>query len=137
MATIHKISTTVGSDKEFVVPQGRVWRLDTAHIIFTTSATVGNRELTCHIHDADGNTIADYHANVTQAASTTRHYSFQHNVPRETAFAGTLQLMISIPDSLQLLPGYTLHFYDINAVDAGGDTMSILVQVTQNSLGAE
>lgn len=118
---------SVGLPKVFTVPNGEMWEVCWAHIILVTSATVGNRNLLVTISDANGNQIFDFTITVTQAASLTRHYTFQQGVYREAAFAGD-DIQIPIPKDLFMTPGFYATVSDINNVDAAADQAKVSFQ---------
>jgi len=118
---------TVGLPKTFTVPGGEMWEVCWAHILFVTSATVGNRQLRVWIKDEDGNDIFDFFPPVTQAASLTRHYAFQQGVYRETAFAGDA-IQIPVPKDFFMKSGYSAEVVDVNNVDAAADKATVSFQ---------
>ena len=112
------------SDKSYVVPAGRQWFVDWIHIILTTTATVGNRQIGIQVLDESSNIMYDLHAGAVVAESLTRHIMALPGVPRETAFVAA-QLQMGLPRRMQLLPGWTLRVYDNAAVDAAADDMVV------------
>lgn len=112
------------SNKSWVVPDGEMWKILWAHVRYTSSADVGNRQMTFLIKDADGNEIFDIAAGIVQAAGLTRHYNFAQGVYRETAFAAD-ELQTPIPVDCYLPAGYTLQFYDSAAVAVAADDMIV------------
>jgi hypothetical protein len=118
---------TVGLPKTFTVPEGEIWEICWAHIILVSSATVGNRNLLVVIKDEDGNQVFDFTVVVTQAASLTRHYTFQQGVYRESAFSGD-DIQIPIPKDLFMTSGFTATISDVNDVDAAADQAKVSFQ---------
>ena len=93
------------------------------HVIFTSDATAGNRQLEMELLDPSGNVIMDMHAGVTQAASLTRHYEFIPGIFRETAFIdGTIN--VPLPTGMAVPGGYSVRVKD-NANVSVSDTMVI------------
>lgn len=95
------------------------------HVVLTSTATVGNRQLVMHIQDDTDTIVADYHAGAVQAASLERHYAFAQGVYRETSFVdGSIQVPFPVEGTV-LLPGWDLRIYDSGAVDAAADDMTV------------
>ena len=114
------------SNKSWTVPGNEQWKINHAHVILATTATGGNRLITCNITDADGNSF-DIQAGTTQAASLTRHYLFLQGFFRETTFVNN-ELQVPLPYDLWLPPGWSIQFYDATAVDAAADDMTVFFQ---------
>lgn len=121
-------STADDSDKSWVVPDDEIWRLNWAHLILVSTATVGNRQILMRVDDPNGNMLFDTHAGNVQAASVTRHYLFLQGIYRETSFVDG-ELQVPFPQDCWLGPGFTLRFYDATAVDAAADDMTVTFQV--------
>lgn len=114
------------SDKEWVVPDGRRYRVFYGSVILVSTATVGNRQMALEIQDDSANVVFRSLAGAVQVASLTREYHFAPNPVREAAFVNT-QIMVPIPPKLILLPGWTLRVYDTAAIDAAADDMTVSV----------
>lgn len=123
------------SDKSWVVPTGKVWYINWAHVILTTTATAGNRVMTLEVLDDSSNDVLDIHPGAVQAASNVYHYTFMQGVYREATVnttaivspvTGTLQ--IPIPKDLMLKPGWTIRIYDAAAIAAAADDMTVSFQ---------
>ena len=120
-------AATNDSDKSFVVPDNEMWELNFAHVLFTSTATVGNRQILMELIDADNNIVLDLAAGALQAASLVRHYAFLQGIYRETSFVDN-EIQVPLPQAGFLLPGWTLRVYDENAVDAAADDMTVSFQ---------
>ena len=120
-------ATLDSSNKSFVVPNNEIWKLNFAHVILVTTATVGNRQVTLYIKDASGNILIDTTAGTVQAASLTRHYVFLQGIYRETAFVNS-ELQVPLPMDAYLGPGYTLQIKDEAAIAAAADDMTVSFQ---------
>jgi len=113
------------SDKSWTVPDGETWEILYAHVIFTSTATVGNRQLRFIVKDASGNIAIDVHAGTVQAASVTaRHYSFKQGVYRETTVVDG-ELECPIPEDCVALGGDVVQFKDNAAIAAAADDMTV------------
>lgn len=121
------------SDKPFVVPAGRRYKLYHAFIELITTATVGNRQMALEVQDDSANVVFRSLAGTTQAASLTREYHFAPNPVREAAFVNG-QIMVPTPPDLILLPGWTLRVYDTAAIDAAADDMTVSLTLDNSDL---
>jgi len=125
-SSLLKLSDVTANDsnKTFTVPAGYTYEILYGQVDYTSTATVGNRQILLEILDTDSNVIWDVHAGTVQAASLNRHYSILQGVFRETAFVdGDIQL--TIPRKGKILPGYTIKVYDSAEVDATADDMNV------------
>ena len=90
------------------------------HADYTSTATVGNRQIRLALIDNLGNTVFDAHAGAVQAASLELHYSFAQGVYRETAFVDS-QIQVPIPQDIVIPAGYSIKVYDVANVDSNDD----------------
>jgi hypothetical protein len=118
-------ATTNDSDKVVLTAANyKLIELLQVHVVFTTTATVGNRQILLAVRDENDTLVADYHAGAVQAASNTYHYTFGQGVYRETTVVdGSLQC--PFPQETVLLPGWDLRVYDSAAVAAAADDMTV------------
>lgn len=123
--------TANDSNKSWTVPSNELWKITHAHVILTTTATVGNRQIFMVLRDESGNLIMDIAAGAVQAASLTRHYGFMQGIYRETAFISN-EIQVPMPIDCYLGPGYTLQFFDGSAIDAAADDMVVSFQYIRN-----
>lgn len=101
-------------------------KINWLHIIYTSTATAGNRQIVIQMLDASGNVLFDIHAGAVQAASNVYHYSCQQGVYRETSFVdGSLQ--VPIPADWIFEGNMTLKVYDDTDTDAS-DTFVLTYQ---------
>lgn len=120
-------ATANDSDKTFTVPGNEMWKLNFAHVVYASTATVGNRIMTIEIDNERGNNLIDLVAGAAQAASTTVHYGFLQGIFRETSVVNG-ELQVPVPEDCYLGPGYTIRFYDSAAIDAAADDMTVSFQ---------
>jgi len=116
------------SDKSFVVLAGQRHKLYYGSVTFISTATVGNRQIALEVQDASANVVFRSLAGAVQAASLTREYHFAPNPVREAAFVNG-QIMVPIPPSMILLPGWTLRLYDTATIDAAADDMTVAMMI--------
>lgn len=121
------------SDKSFVVPAGRRYKLYYAMITLISTAVAGNRQMALEVKDELANVVFRSLAGAVQAASLTREYHFAPNPVREAAFVNG-QIMVPTPPDLILLPGWTLRFYDTAAIDAAADDMTVAALVENRDM---
>ena len=121
------------SDKAFTVPGAETWKVMYGHVILTSTATVGNRQILLTVTDNLGNVIYNSYAGNVQAASLAYNYSFNQGIARETTVVAN-SLQVPIPTDLILLPGYVLRAYDVTAVDAAADDMEVAFVVNTHNV---
>lgn len=120
-------TATNDSDITFTLNRNATTLLDTVYVSYTSTATLGNRQLVIEFADSSANVIASVYAASTQAASLTYQYTFGTNLPRMTATYGTgNSIMTPLPQPV-LQSAYTVRVYDIAAVDAAADDMVIRI----------
>lgn len=99
-------------------------RTDTAflwmHVIYTSTADVGNRQFRVEMLDKDGNEVWDARAGAVQTASNIYDYALMQGVFRETAFVDS-QIHVPYPHGLILPAGYRYKVYDSSNINAGDD----------------
>lgn len=117
--------TADDSDKTIVVTAGEIWQLLWIWLEFTTTATVGDRQLVVEIQDDSNDVVAQIRLGATQAASLTRYYMIGPALADMVSFRDTDWLMTPLPPTMILLPGYQVRIYDNNAVDASDDDLII------------
>ena len=123
-------ATANDSDKTLTVPAGTVYEVESLYVRLVSTATVGNRQLTILVTDADDNILLRYLAGGTQAASITMDYNFAPGHPNETGNATNNGAQVrSFMQGLRLPAGYKIRVYDSAAVDAAADDLTIRLLV--------
>lgn len=120
-------ATANDSDKSWTVPANRRWKISWIHVAYTSTATVGNRQLKMEVLDSGSNLRIDAHAGAVQAASNTYHYEFMKGIYRETSFVDN-SIQVPIPYDVVIPAGWSLRIYDESAVDAAADDMTVSFQ---------
>ena len=118
-----KVVLTVASQK--------VVEIQYIHVVLTSTATVGNRQIILLVRDENDTLVADVHAGAVQAASNTYHYLFNQGTYRETSVVDG-SLHVPIPTNFLLLPGWDVRVYDSAAVDAAADDMTVDLVYTES-----
>lgn len=104
----------IAIDKNFIVPNDRVWRILNIEAAAISAGAVGNRQLALQIDRAasgDTQPYVDVRAGVTQAASLTYYYSFHPFATRITSIADTDWVSTPIPD-VDLPEGWKIRIFD-------------------------
>lgn len=96
-----------------------------AHIVYTATATVGNRLLTLQVSDSAGNDMFSVRTAAFQTASQVQHYSFQPGMFREGSFSNG-EIQVAIPVGV-LMAGWTLTVFDENNIDVA-DSFNVSFQ---------
>ena len=126
-------ATANDSDKSFTVPGAETWKVMFGHVILASTATVGNRQLLITVADENSNIIFNTYAGAVQVASNTYNYTLAQSATRETTVVAN-SLQVPIPQDLILLPGYTIRVYDVTAVDAAADDMTVSLLVNTHNI---
>ncbi len=134
IATVRD-ATADQSSKTFTVPDDEQWRLNWAHVVFVSNATVGNRRIVMDVLNASDAVLIDMGASAVQAASVTRHYQFLQGIYRETDFIQG-ELEVPMPQDLWLTAGMKLRFRDEAEIAPAGDDMTVTFQYERYTVGA-
>jgi hypothetical protein len=118
------------SDKTIVVTSSYEWKIQWIWIEFTSTSTVGDRQVVIEIQDATTDVIFQMRAGAVQAASLTRYYLFAPMGAEITTFRDTDYLYAPMPP-IHLPASYVIRIYDNNAVDAAADDMIIQMMVQE------
>jgi len=121
------------SDKSFTVPANYYYQVLWIWVELTTTATVGNRQMTIELQDDSADVIAQWRAGAVQAASLTRYYCFAPANADLMAFRDTSFLMTPIPPTLLLPASYVVRVYDSAAVAAAADDMVVQLMVARRA----
>lgn len=114
-----------------ILDSGMDLQLSSVSVAYTSTATVGNRQVVLQILNPSNQVIAQFSAGMTQAASLVRRYNFSNVGVREAA-AVNGEVVVPIPKPLLLNAGFTLKVYDSAAIDIN-DTMAVgIMAVTVN-----
>jgi hypothetical protein len=87
------------------------------HLKYTSTATVGNRQIRAELIDQDGNVVYDISAGAVQAASNTYHYSYLPGIYRETSFIDN-EIQVPFPIYFVAKANHRLRIRDVSDVDA-------------------
>ena len=100
-----------------------------AHLIYTSDATVGNRQILLEIKDAVGTVIMDIHAGAVQAASLVLDYEFLQGIFRETAFVDSA-IQVPVPMGFVIPVGGSIVVRDSAGI-AITDSYTLKLQLEQ------
>lgn len=95
-------------------------------VVYTSDATVGNRQVRAVMYDSSDNLIWDSHAGAVQAASLTRHYEWMPGIYRETSFVDD-SIQVPFPSDMEVPANYYFKVFDNTNVSAS-DSMVITMQ---------
>jgi hypothetical protein len=122
------------SDKTFTVPASTEWQILWIWIEFTTTATVGVRQLEVQLQDSAGDVIGAWQVGSTQIASLTYNYLLAIAMPDLAALRDSVYLLTPLPAGLFLTAGQKIRIWDNNVVDAAADDMNIQMQYAARSI---
>jgi hypothetical protein len=133
---VNTIAETVvdDSDKTFTVPAGQEWQVLWIWVVLTSTATVGNRQVTIRVMTSGGTIIASLKAGSVQAASLTRNYLFAPSLADLTSFRDTSFLMTPMMPTMFLSAGQQLRVLDSGAIAAAADDMLVYIQYAYRSV---
>ena len=103
------------------MPAGYEYQMLFVYVEYTSTATVGARQLELQIRDAGDTVIGQVRPGVTQAASLTYYYMFAPSLADLTAARDTDFIMTPFPPTVFLPERYNIRVYDNNTVDANDD----------------
>jgi len=95
-------------------------------VVYTSDATVGNRQIKAALYNSAGQVIWDSHAGAVQAASTAAHYEWLPGIYRETAFIDN-SIQVPFPADMEVPGNYYFKIFDDTGVSAS-DSMVITMQ---------
>ena len=124
--TLVSDATANDSDKTFTVPASTIWEPLFVAVTFVTTATVGNRKMRMEI--GDGAALWWYKEWAPlQVASQTRVYFAALGLPDDAAFDAVGRARILLEPRFPLPAGWTVRLYDVNAIDATADDMTVKI----------
>lgn len=121
------------SDKTITVDSGKRWKVLWIWIEFTTTATVGNRNIYIRIRDDADDEIYIVIAKNVQAASAVEMYSALPGLGYEALEGKAGWHFLPLPRDLILPGGYDIRIHDGNAVDAAADDLIIHMMVLETA----
>lgn len=121
------------SVKVFTVDANTRWKIDSIYVDYTSTADVGDRQLSVEFLDSSNAVLLQIRLPVTQAASLQRFYNIARGLPAQDAFYDTDVIMFPLPD-IELTAGWKIKVYDINAVAAAADDMEVTIIYREKSV---
>lgn len=120
-------ATADNSNKTFTVPAAKEWEIFFVSARLVSTATVGNRQMRMEIGDGT-NLFWFKNWGAVQAASLTRDYYAGASLPEDSAFDAGGRLRMLFEPRLIILPaGWTVRIYDVTAVAAAADDMTVRI----------
>jgi len=121
---VHE-ATANDSDKTSTVPTGKMWDIAGVNALLATTATVGNRNVRCVITDGT-NTVWVAAGNAVQAASGSVYYKFvPGGYAHSSSSLNSETAASALPNPCVLMPGWTIRIYDVAAIDAAADDLTV------------
>jgi hypothetical protein len=132
MTTAWRVSLTQDvtendSDKTFTVPANVEWEILWIWVQYTSTATVGVRQLEIQIIDS-GNIIAQWQTGVTQSEGLVYNYLFGGGIPDSLVTRDVNYITTPLMGAQFLGEGQTIRIWDNNAIDASADDMIIRLE---------
>jgi len=133
MATAWRVTTTKDenlndSDKLFTVPASTEWQILSIWVEYTSSATIGARQLEIQLQDNVGSVIAQWQAGMGQDSSLTYKYLFGIAIPDLLYLRDTGYLMTPIIGMTFLAAGQKIRVWDNKAKDVAVDDMLVRIE---------
>lgn len=135
--------TANDSDKTISIPAGEEWQIISIWIEYSTTATVGNRELELQIRDSAGDIVGGVVIFTMTASKVYIAWLFQGAAATPNNASGTSARILAngasgnpnestifpLPTGFALPSGFDMRFIDVAAVDAAADDMIIQMLV--------
>jgi len=122
------------SDKTLTVPADTEYQVLWLYLEFTTTATVGDRQIQINILDGAADVIGQIRPNTTQAASLTYYYMIGPSLANQVAVYDTDHIQTPLPPTVFLPATYALRIFDNNAVAAAADDLVIQMAVGTHAI---
>jgi hypothetical protein len=121
------------SNKDIIVPAGRLYKLEWAYAFLIATATVGNRQMILEMIDTDGSTVlALARAGAVQTATQANTYNFAPGAQRGAAFVGS-QIDVPIMPNFMLTAAMRIRIRDSAAIDAAADDLMLVLGINDMS----
>lgn len=121
------VPLATGLPANTAVPSGVEWQLQGAMMLFTSSATIGNRIPTIEIRDGSDVLVGRFGASVAQAASLSRRYSFGIGLSTD---AQNNDVLIPMPQ-MMIPTGWVIRVTDLAGIDLSGDSSRTALCIMQ------
>ena len=121
------------SDKTLTVPASTEYQVLWIYIEYTSTATVGDRQVQINFLDGAADVIGQIRPNTTQAASLTYYYMIAPSLANQVAVYDTDHIQTPLPPSVFLPATYAIRIFDNNAVDAAADDMILQVAIASRA----
>jgi hypothetical protein len=125
---LYPEETITGSNKIVTVPAGQEWQILWIWVEFSSTGTVGTRQIGIMVMDNASDVIGRYQAGVTQIVNLTNYYLFAPALGDMIALRDTNFLTTPLPTTMLLSAGQQLRIWDNKAINAGGDQMVLQIQ---------
>jgi len=126
--------TANDSDKTFTVPADTEWQVLWVWVEYTSTATVGDRQLVMELQDDSNDVIGQIRVGATQAASLTYYYTIGPALADLDAVRDGDWIMTPHMPTIVLPAGYQVRIYDNNAVAAAADDMVVQMMTAERTV---
>jgi len=123
--------TANDANKTINVPAGKQWRFKYGHMLYKSSADVGNRTIELRIVDAGNQILWRIRAANTVAASATESFSFAPQGLTAVEDSALFHL-IPIPRDCIMAAGFGIRIFDASSIDLDGDDLDIRFMVEES-----
>jgi hypothetical protein len=125
---LYPEETITGSNKLITVPAGQEWQILSIWVEYTSTGTVGNRQLSIQHIDNAADIIGVWQPSILQATNLTYNYYFAIAMPDLLGLRDTSYLISPLPAGLILSAGQQLRVWDNKSINSGGDR--VVLQMT-------
>jgi hypothetical protein len=125
---LYPEETITGSNKLITVPAGQEWQILSIWVEYTSTGTVGNRQLSIQVLDNAADIIGVWQPSIVQATNLIYNYYFGIAMPDLLSLRDSIYMITPLPAGLILSAGQQLRVWDNKAINAGGDR--VVLQMT-------
>ena len=126
--------TADDSDKTFTVPALTEWQLLSIWVEYTSTATVGDRQLVIELQDAANDVIGQIRIGLIQPESLTYYYQIGPSLADLDAVRDADWVMTPMPPTWVLAAGWQVRVYDNAAIAAAADDMIVQMMIAERTV---
>jgi hypothetical protein len=127
-SALYADETLTGSNRVLTVSAGQEWQILSIWVEYTSTGTVGNRQLSIQVLDNAADIIGVWQPSIVQATNLTYNYYFGIAMPDLLGLRDTSYLITPLPAGLILSAGEQIRIWDNKSINAGGDRLVIQVK---------
>jgi hypothetical protein len=118
---LYPEETITGSNKLITVPAAQEWQILSIWVEYTSTGTVGNRQLSVQVLDNAADIIGVWQPSIVQATNLTYNYYFGIAMPDLLGLRDSVYMITPLPAGLILSAGQQLRIWDNKSINTGGD----------------